>query len=185
MVRFSTSMGATNVMEILIEKQIPLARPAHTRALARELTKWCPERGRQLLLLSGDLGSGKTTFAREFCSALGLPENQVFSPTFSLYNQYRVPGEDWLVTHLDLYRLAPEELFELGLEELVAESRFVLCEWWERARDLFLENWAHSALVLEFSVLTEEVNVSSGGDWDPSRLEEEGRQVVLRLADQI
>ena len=60
-------------------------------------------------LLEGELGSGKTTFVKGFCKALGISE--VNSPTFSIVNEY---GEERRVYHFDLYRIKnAEELFEL------------------------------------------------------------------------
>jgi tRNA threonylcarbamoyladenosine biosynthesis protein TsaE len=82
-----------------------------------------------VIALAGDLGSGKTTLARGFIRALGVAE-EVPSPTFTLVQTYETPrGTVW---HFDLYRLArPEDSYELGLEEAVAEG-IALIEWPER-----------------------------------------------------
>ena len=78
--------------------------------------------------LEGGLGAGKTTFARGAIHGLGLPdETAVTSPTFALLHRYegRLP-----IGHLDLYRLTHEdELFELGLDELIDEGGVLLVEW--------------------------------------------------------
>jgi len=80
--------------------------------------------------LSGELGAGKTTFARALLRALGVGE-RVKSPTYSLIESYRVDALD--VHHLDLYRIAdPGELEWLGLDELHGATTLMLVEWPER-----------------------------------------------------
>lgn len=87
-----------------------------------------------LIALHGDLGAGKTTFARAFIRALTHPAlSEVPSPTFTIVQTYDTPRIK--VAHLDLYRLTgPGELDELGLEDLVATGA-ALVEWPERAAD--------------------------------------------------
>lgn len=93
--------------------------------------------------LRGDLGAGKTTFARALLRALGVGE-RVKSPTYSLIESYRVGDLD--IHHLDLYRIAdPGELEWLGLSDLAVASALLVVEWPERgagvlpAADLLLE----------------------------------------------
>jgi tRNA threonylcarbamoyladenosine biosynthesis protein TsaE len=82
------------------------------------------------IYLHGDLGAGKTTFARALLQALGVGA-RVKSPTYSLLESYRVDGYD--VHHLDLYRIAdPGELEWLGLGEIADGTSLVLVEWPER-----------------------------------------------------
>ena len=82
-----------------------------------------------IIALSGDLGTGKTVLARAFIQALGGRE-EVPSPTFNLVQSYDL---GWLmVHHLDLYRIEnPEDVFELGIEELFATG-VSLIEWPDR-----------------------------------------------------
>lgn len=81
--------------------------------------------------LHGDLGAGKTTFARALLRELGVGE-RVKSPTYSLIESY-VAG-DLAAHHLDLYRIAdPGELEWLGLADLAAGKHLILIEWPERA----------------------------------------------------
>ena len=89
-------------------------------------------KGGELLLLQGDLGYGKTVFARGVAAALGIPPEEVSSPSFTLVHEYkggRVP-----LFHLDLYRLdtPEEEVGALGIEEILAAGGVVLVEWGEK-----------------------------------------------------
>jgi tRNA threonylcarbamoyladenosine biosynthesis protein TsaE len=86
--------------------------------------------GGLVIYLHGDLGAGKTSFARALLTALGVGE-RVKSPTYSLVESYRAGGlTAW---HLDLYRIAdPGELEWLGLDALGDPSALVLVEWPER-----------------------------------------------------
>ena len=86
-----------------------------------------------VITLSGDLGAGKTTFARALLTALGVGE-RVKSPTYSLIESYRAGALD--AHHLDLYRIAdPGELEWLGLGDLFGGSPLVVVEWPERGGD--------------------------------------------------
>jgi tRNA threonylcarbamoyladenosine biosynthesis protein TsaE len=85
-----------------------------------------------LVTLAGDLGSGKTTFARHLLRGLGVT-HRIKSPTYALVETHE--GADGLpIHHLDLYRFAdPGEWPGSGLPELLAEPALVLVEWPERA----------------------------------------------------
>lgn len=119
--------------------EIALADEDATAELARRLA--AVVRPGDVIALSGDLGTGKTAFARAFINALPASEaeapapgeaeeEEVPSPTFTLVQTYaRLPAPVW---HVDLYRLAgPGEAEELGLEEAFAEA-ITLIEWPER-----------------------------------------------------
>lgn len=109
-----------------VSRQLP--SESATADLAGELAPLA--RAGDVILLSGDLGAGKSVFARAFINALPGPLEEVPSPTFTLVQTYqRGPQEVW---HFDLYRLeSPEEAWELGFEEALAEG-ISLVEWPER-----------------------------------------------------
>jgi tRNA threonylcarbamoyladenosine biosynthesis protein TsaE len=89
-----------------------------------------------LVILSGDLGAGKTFLVRAIARALGVT-GRVTSPTFTLVQEYAT--ERGVLAHVDLYRLLgdklPQELARLGLRERRAEGAMVLVEWGEAAAE--------------------------------------------------
>lgn len=83
-----------------------------------------------VLLLSGDLGAGKTAFVRGLAEGLLINTDEVTSPTFTLVHEYlggRLP-----LIHVDLYRLDRADLDEIGLDEDVAAKGVIAIEWSER-----------------------------------------------------
>ena len=98
------------------------------------------ERGREigaqlsppaLILLSGDLGAGKTTLTKGIASGLGAAQvDEVTSPTFTLVHKYEGRA---LVYHVDLYRIGDaHDLETLGLEDVFSEHAVVIVEWPEK-----------------------------------------------------
>ena len=80
----------------------------------------------RLILLIGDLGAGKTTFTKELVLQLGS-KDLASSPSYALINKYEA---DKTIYHIDLYRLDnPEEVFHLGIEEILYGDNLCLVEW--------------------------------------------------------
>jgi len=119
-------LGANKVVEVVSHS--PEETMAFGRELAGELQPPC------LVLLKGELGSGKTTLAKGIVAGLGAArEEEVTSPTFTLVHEY---GGDRKVFHVDLYRIEnSRELATLGLEELWSEDAIVIVEWGEKLWD--------------------------------------------------
>jgi len=84
-----------------------------------------------VLLLSGDLGAGKTVLTQGLADGLGIATSEVQSPTFTLVREHSAPGGVRLL-HVDLYRLRPEETLDVGIEELLAGPGVKVVEWAER-----------------------------------------------------
>ena len=107
-----------------------------TNGLARALARLA--RARDVLALHGDLGSGKTAFARAFVRALTRDDEEVPSPTFTLTQSY--PAGDVVVHHFDFYRIeSPDEAWEIGIEDAFADG-ITLIEWPERIAALLPED---------------------------------------------
>jgi tRNA threonylcarbamoyladenosine biosynthesis protein TsaE len=103
---------------------------------SEETTAWGREFANRLtapvlILLTGDLGSGKTTLTKGIVAGLGAAvEDEVTSPTFTLVHVY---GKAAKVYHADLYRIESFHDFEtLGLEDVFAQPAVVILEWSER-----------------------------------------------------
>ncbi len=141
---------------------------AATAALAGRVAVRC--RAGDVIALYGDLGTGKTAFARAFIGALaptgqsgGGAEEEVPSPTFTLLQCYdRDPAPVW---HFDLYRISrPDEVYELGFEEALTEA-ISLIEWPERMGPLLPTDRLEVHLAYGESVNTRQAVLVGTGDW--------------------
>lgn len=115
-----------------------------------------------ILLLSGELGVGKTVLAQGVAAAVGVPAREVQSPSFILVREHQ--GSAGRFVHIDLYRLEPEETEVLGMAEILAGEGVKVVEWAER-----LSSPPESALHLL-------IRVGGGGD---------EREIVETRLDQL
>ncbi len=103
---------------------------AETTALAGKLAPFF--RAGDLVILTGELGAGKTVFVRGLARGLGIDEDLVNSPSFTVVNEY--PDGKLPLFHFDLYRLGDaSELQEIGWDEYRRRDGLVVVEWGERA----------------------------------------------------
>ena len=139
-----------------------------------------------LILLTGPLGAGKTTFAQGVAAGLGIAQ-PVVSPTYTLIREYEVPPREpgierprsaGRLVHMDFYRLSgAREVVDLGLDDYLASSDIVVIEWPERASGVDLP---------------EAINVSIGavhGEADTRRIvfaaeTEAGDELLTAVADE-
>lgn len=104
-------------------------------------------RAGDVIALVGDLGAGKTRFAKAIAQAWGISGDEVNSPTFTLIHEYqgRLP-----IRHCDTYRLRDaEEFADLGLDELFATDGIALIEWADRVTDYLPRNRLRVEIVIE------------------------------------
>lgn len=116
---------------------------------------------RDVVALKGDLGAGKTTFARFLIQSLMGSETTVPSPTFTLVQTYESKKQE--VWHFDLYRLKnPEEIFELGIEDAFLNG-ITLIEWPERMKDYLPK----TSLILNFELVYDErcILIEGNEEW--------------------
>jgi len=148
---------------------IDLPDEAATTALAGRLAAIA--RDGDVLALDGDLGSGKTTFARAFIQALAGAGEDVPSPTFTLVQAYDSPAGP--IHHIDLYRLSgPAETEELGLDDAFAKG-VSLIEWPDRLGGMLPSRRLLVAFEFGDDPDARRARLTGGGDW-PRRLEVAG-----------
>lgn len=127
-----------------------------------------------VVALAGDLGTGKTAFARAFVRTLADADEEVPSPTFTLVQLYDT--DDFTVWHFDLYRLErPEDALELGIEEAFADG-VSLIEWPERLGRLLPHNRLDITLSVGTSPEARRIAFTGGPAWT-ARIEELSRNV--------
>jgi len=146
---------------VRVSSPAPIVRcPLPTRRATKKLAQICARHlaAGDLLILSGNLGAGKTFWVRALCRSLGLPERvAVTSPTFNLMNEIATEPP---VLHVDLYRLTTErEVEDLGLREYRDRGCVVVVEWGEP----FVDVLGGDALLVSLSLRPRLATLSSTG----------------------
>ncbi len=119
-------------------------------------------KGGELVVLEGDLGLGKTVFARGIAASLGVIPEDVTSPSFTLVQEYS--GGRLPMFHVDLYRLndEPQEIESLGLDDLLDSGGVVVVEWGDKLPPHIREH----AITIRFHDMGEgsrKIEIDAGG----------------------
>ena len=96
-----------------------------------------------VVCLYGDLGAGKTTMVKGIASRLGINERDITSASYTIIVEY---DADEPFYHIDLYRLTPEQIPDLGLHEYLGSDGISVIEWAERAREEIPDDSIHISL---------------------------------------
>ena len=116
--------------------------------------------GHNIIAFYAPMGAGKTTFTTALCNRLGVREDAVSSPTFSIVNEYRTSGGD-SIYHFDFYRITRvEEAFDIGLYDYLDSGSLCLIEWPENIEQILPEE----TLKVTITVLPDESRVISWED---------------------
>ena len=95
---------------------------------------------KKIVLISGEMGAGKTTLIKQILIGLNVIDN-ISSPTFSIINEYKTKSKD-LIYHMDLYRINKiEELEEIGFFEYLQSGNLCFIEWGEIIEDMIGEDY--------------------------------------------
>lgn len=106
----------------------------------------------EFILLSGQLGAGKTTFTKYLAKSLKIQQN-VNSPTFIIMNQYDLPNKNYQLIHIDAYRLTNEsDDLEMFLEAF--HNNLVIIEWYENIDKIINFN---NAVILELKLVDDNI----------------------------
>ena len=123
--------------KVQLRHEIIVKDPAHLAGAARVFLEEIGDR--KIIAFFAPMGAGKTTFTSAICGVLGVNEDAVSSPTFSIVNEYRTEaGEP--VFHFDFYRIRKaEEALDIGLFEYLDSGCLCLMEWPENIEELLPE----------------------------------------------
>lgn len=164
---------------IPIEVRLQTTSAEETEALAALIAGGAQQN--QVIALDGDLGAGKTAFSRGFAKALGIPEEEISSPTFTLVNVYeKREGQRLSLYHFDVYRMEDEEDFlAAGLADYLTAGGICLIEWAKRIRALLPEETLHIELTKP-EIPSERSLLEARGTVDITAMDSGHRELLLR-----
>jgi tRNA threonylcarbamoyladenosine biosynthesis protein TsaE len=123
----ATAKKSRNVIAFTVTTRSPSETKTWGRRLASILE------GGELIGMTGELGAGKTCFIKGLAEGLGLREEDILSPTFTMIQEHR--GGRIPLVHIDLYRLESAGLGDLGLRDYLFSEGVAAVEWFERMRE--------------------------------------------------
>lgn len=137
-----------------------------TKSFAKKLASILKQNN--VIVLTGELGSGKTKFVEGFLEYFGL-ENEISSPTFTIVNEYK--KDDINIYHFDVYRLEDSsEFYEIGGEEYFS-SGICLIEWGEIIEDALPKDYIHITFEKDVNDENERIlNLQANGNYDLDKL---------------
>lgn len=112
-----------------------------TFALGKELAS----KLKNLILLYGEMGAGKTAITKGICSYFGVDESEVCSPTFAIVNQYIGDGKD--IFHFDAYKLCKADWHSQGFDEYVSSDSICIIEWAENLDETLFVNYSKIKII--------------------------------------
>jgi len=147
-------------MEIITESQDA------TKNLGRDIAQFL-KKG-DIVLLEGELGAGKTVFAKGLMEGLGIGE-EIVSPTFTIINPY---FSEPMVYHIDVYRLhSADDFFTVGLEEIINdEGSIKIIEWGEKVKEFLHSPYWEIKIFFGDTLTTRKIIIVSPTDF---KLEQE------------
>ena len=119
--------------------------------IAKVIAELIENKGINLILFTGEMGAGKTTFIKYLCAKMGV-QDDVTSPTFALINQY-MDRYDKPIFHFDIYRIDTiEELMDLGYDEYIYSGNLCMIEWWQKMEKLLPESNQDGLVIAELII---------------------------------
>ncbi len=126
-----------SIIEIAMKHEIVIKNLDSINQAAEEFLKEIT--GHNIIAFFAPMGAGKTTFTTAICRKLGVKEDAVSSPTFSIVNEYRT-ADGKSVFHFDFYRISKlEEAYDIGFFDYIDSGNLCLIEWPENIADILPE----------------------------------------------